>query len=203
MNLLEWWNFMFLVPLVSGLLLGLGIAVTGFGAGGGEVEATADMAGDASESPPALAGFFGLSQGIPLSIMLPILLVFSGLSGLLLNSILSPWLSPVVFVPLSLLGSLLIGGPGAQGVAYLLRRTLYPSPRTRHDLVGRLGRVVHRVSTTSGTLHVRDAMGSIHRLPCRTAQGLLAPGQEVVIVAYDTDQRIFWVEAHGDTRRDG
>jgi hypothetical protein len=125
-NLLEWWNFMFLVPLASGLLLGLGVAVTGFGAGGGEVEAAPDLA-DNGPDAPALTGFFGLSQGIPLSIMLPILLVFSGLSGLLLNSFLSPRLSPVVFVPLSLLGSLLLGGPGAQGVACLLRRTLYPA----------------------------------------------------------------------------
>jgi hypothetical protein len=62
---------------------------------------------------------------------------------------------------------------------------------------------VHQVSAASGTLHVRDATGSIHRLPYRTVQGLLAPGQEVVIVSYDTDQRIFWVEAQGDTRRDG
>jgi len=55
-NPLEWWNFTFLVPLASSLLLGLGAAASGFGAGGSEVggEAAADTAGNGAESPSAL-----------------------------------------------------------------------------------------------------------------------------------------------------
>ena len=45
MVLLEWWNFMFLLPLASGLLIGVAIAVTGIGADVGDV-GDADM-GDA------------------------------------------------------------------------------------------------------------------------------------------------------------
>lgn len=45
-------------------------------------------------------GFFGFGRGLPLSVLLPILLVAWGAAGLLFNGVLSPFL-PLLFAPLS------------------------------------------------------------------------------------------------------
>ncbi len=221
-NLLEWWNFMFLVPLLSGLLIGLAVVVTGIGAG----EADADLEVDADLEPsfsattaeaemvdadtdtPALGkilGFFGLGQGVPLSVMLPILLVMAGLMGLLLNSALSSlWPNPWFFAPVSLVASGLLAGIAAQGIARGLGRLLSPKSTAirRVDLVGQTGRAIYPITAQKGTAHVRDSSGMIHRLNCRSHRGQIPAGTDVLIVEYDSEKRVFLVEAYALSRKE-
>jgi hypothetical protein len=206
--MLEWWNFMFLLPLVSGLALALGVALVGAGFGGGEdggAEASAgeELGGEQEASEDGGKGllqflsFFGFGRGLPLSVLLPILLVSWGIAGLLLNGLLSAFLAPLVFAPLSaLLGF---------GLASLLGRALAggfsrlfgggeTATRTG-GLVGCVGTAVFTVKPDEGTANIRDPFGNIHRIACRVPEGeaSIAPGGEVLVTAFEARDHVYYV----------
>jgi len=207
LNLLEWWNFMFILPLVTGLVLAFALALTGavgeFGDADGDIADAdaddADGAGNLSSAVGQVLGFFGLSQGVPLSVMLPILFVSQGLAGILLNRVLSVFLPlAIIFAPISLALSILLAAIIGQSLVKTMRRLFISktSSVTSKGLVGSLGKVVYAVSPTGGVVHVKDRYGNIHRLTCRTYPDsqTIKSGLEVLVLEYLPKQGIYYVE---------
>lgn len=233
--LLEWWNFMFLLPLVSGLVIGVGIAASGAIADLGDADmrdadlgdtdmGDADLgnvdAGDISTGDvdidiaeldleadvgnetdlsvfAQILSFFGLGQGVPLSVMLPILLMSGGLSGLLLNSLLATFISPaVIFAPFSMLGSFLLSAFTGQGLAGILRKALKgkPSSIKSGGLIGLEGKGVYALTESGGVAHVKDPFGNIHRIACKTEGVLISAGEAVLVRSYDAQTSTYIVE---------
>ncbi|MCA9839603.1 MAG: DUF1449 family protein [Trueperaceae bacterium] len=205
---LEWWNFMFLLPLVAGLLIGIALVATGalaevsaeLDAGdlsdGGELE-PGDAEGETGESAVAqVLSFFGLGQGIPLSVMLPLLFMTGGLSGLVLNMLISKLFPvPVVFATVSLFGSFFLSAFIGQGLASVLRG-LFKARVTAIDsagLIGLEGQAVYAISNIQGVAHVKDPFGNIHRISCRSALPIEA-GMPVQVKDYDSKTGAYLVE---------
>jgi len=225
LNLLEWWNFMFILPIVSGLVLAFALSLTGavgesgdadgeFGEFGnadgdfGDANTDAEFGDDGHGSEHSTSaigqvlGFFGLGQGIPLSVMLPILFLSQGLSGILLNRVLAGFLPlPAIFAPISLAISILLAAIIGQGLGKAMRPLFVgkSSSITSKDLLGSLGKVVYTVSPTGGVVHVKDRYGNIHRLSCRGYPNSkkISPGSEVLVLEYLPKKGIYYVE-HSD-----
>lgn len=210
-SLLEWWNFIFLLPLATGLLLGVAFTFTGAGADGselgdGEAAEHPDLLAEAEtpegQAPSALSqllSFFGLGRGVPLSVLLPVLLITGGMTGLLVNSVLYPLIRhglPVALMSstLSLLTSGLIGQSVARTLSRFLR--VKPSASYKGGLVGLVGKSVYPISKDGGVIHVKDRAGSIYRLSARSYGGAIAAGQTVLLIEYDPKSKSYLVEPY-------
>jgi membrane protein implicated in regulation of membrane protease activity len=62
------------------------------------------------------------------------------------------------------------------------------------DLVGREATVITRITPTSGSADVRDASGSLHRIPAKTESGEITRGEKVLVVNFDEEKSTFVVE---------
>lgn len=256
MSLLEWWNFIFLLPLVSGLIIGVGIAATGavadlgdadlgdadadmgeadmgdvdadvdmgdvavgdvamadadvgdadigdadmgsadIGIDIGDADADADADGDNSNIFAQALSFFGLGQGVPMSVMLPILLIVNGASGLLINQLLEPWLKlPLLFFPFALGVSFFLTAFLGQSLANLLRRVLKGKASSigSSGLVGATGKAVYAINEQSGVAHVKDPFGNIHRISCHSDIPI-ASGTPLVVLRYHEGSKRYLVE---------
>lgn len=230
MALLEWWNFIFLLPLVSGLVIGMGIAATGAVADLGDADigdadadigdadmgdvdadvevgsevgstdvAIGDADADADNSSNIFAqalSFFGLGRGVPMSVMLPILLIVNGASGLLMNQLLEPWLKiPLLFSPFALGVSFFLTALLGQNLASLLRRMLKGKVTSigSSGLVGATGKAVYAINQQSGVAHVKDPFGNIHRISCHSDIPI-ASGTPLVVLRYHEGTKRYFVE---------
>lgn len=194
--LLQWWNFIFALPLVLGLLLGL--IVVGTGIAGSEGETDNDADGDVDSESPIfrLLNFFGIGQGVPLLVMLPILFVIWGVVGLLLNQILA---MPQLFV-VTLVISVLTTAYAGQGLSKLMTRIFKDNTQavSSQSLVGMTGNVVYGVTATGGVVHVRDKSGNIHRVVCRSLESeTIDPNEEILVVDFDEKARVYYVMPYG------
>ena len=146
---------------------------------------------------------------VPLSILLMILLMCWGAIGFAVNSytraehpqVARPW---VLSIPIALLGSVLVTKllAGAVGRYVPLNETY---ARRRHELLGSRGEVVLPVDRNFGMVAVRDARGERFQLSCRLESGdrTIAKGTPVTLVAYNADERLFYViESEFDGARD-
>jgi membrane protein implicated in regulation of membrane protease activity len=61
-------------------------------------------------------------------------------------------------------------------------------------LSGRTGKVVYTVDSDSGTIHVRDTHGTLHRVRARSQYGALETGTEIVVLGYDPQQQVYEVD---------
>jgi hypothetical protein len=214
-SLLEWWNFIFLLPLATGLILGVAIALSGAGADGGETGSGEFGDGDtdhpdlatesevpAGQTPSVLSqllSFFGLRRGVPLSVLLPVLLVTGGMTGLLINSILYPLIrSGLLVAIISSAFSLLISGFIGQSIARTLSRFLsHKQPASfKGGLVGLVGKSVYPISEVGGVIHVKDQAGSIHRVTARSYDSAIGAGQSVLLIEYDAQSKSYLVEPY-------
>lgn len=191
-TILQWWNFIFALPLVLGLLLGLIVVATGVAGSEGDTDNDAD--GDVDSDSPIfrVLNFFGIGQGVPLLIMLPILFVIWGVVGLLFNQLLA---MPQLFV-VTLLMSLLTTAYAGQGLSKLMRRIFKDTSQTvsSESLVGMMGSVVYAVSATGGVVHVRDKSGNIHRVVCKSLESeTIEPNEEILVVDFDDKSRVYYV----------
>lgn len=207
-SLTEWWNFIFALPLGVGLLLGAGFALGGLIDVGGD-DADSDGADDAdgdSDDHEAfwshLLHWFGIGMGVPLTLLIPVLLMAWGLAGLIANRSLEPWLRlPSLYFPISLvmaLGAAMLTGRFA---TFLVRKMGIfdetPAP-TRHDLIGCSGYAVFPINEREGVANVKSRTGDIHRITCKTPHGhpLIPAGTELIVVEYNNESGDFLVEAH-------
>ncbi len=208
---LEWWNFMFLLPLIGGLTVALALVATGAFADiaadvdsgdladGGELDSDGESDEMGENAISQILSFFGLGQGLPLSVMLPLLLMTGGLSGLIFNSVFASFIKPpMIFASLSLVASFGLSAFVGQGLAKLMRKLLKEKPSSirSSDLIGLEGRAVYAITEASGVAHVKDPYGNIHRISCRALAGhreILA-GEPLTIKDYDSSSGAYLVE---------
>jgi membrane protein implicated in regulation of membrane protease activity len=191
-TLLQWWNFIFALPLVLGLLLGLVVVATGLAGGDGEADSDNDADVDTQSPVFRVLNFFGIGQGVPLLVMLPILFVIWGVVGLLFNQL----LTVPQFLIISILISLLTTAYAGQGLSKLMKRIFKDTSQAvdSESLVGMMGNVVYAVTEAGGVVHVRDKSGSIHRVVCRSLeQETIQPNEEILIVDFDEKARVYYV----------
>ncbi len=175
-------------------------------ADGGDLPVHADHAGpgDATGAHHTHAGGpFGAAAsllapisggGAPITIVLQSLVLCSTLTGLSLHRALG--VGSVAALVWSLPVSLLVGGACTRAISGVFRRVLRAqrsSAVASGGLVGRRGRVVFRVDAHSGTIHLRDQHGTLHRLRARAGQGVIEAGSEVVVDRYDPDGKRYEV----------
>ncbi len=219
-SLMEWWNFIFALPLAVGLLLGVLFVLTGFidtgdlsggdhtDAHGGDAHAGGEHHAettDGSDDHHSLLDFvkvFGIGTGVPITVLLPTLMMVWGLVGLGMNQLLQPLLKlPALYAPLS--AGLAIGGMALFGqfAGALARRLgLFDTTRapTRHDLVGCSGHAVYSITETEGTANIKSHTGDILRVSCRTAPGQppIPAGTELLVIGYNEAEGDYIVEPH-------
>jgi hypothetical protein len=221
MFILEWQYLIFALPmLAAGLYVVL--MTVGFAWGGdGDLDAGHDVHVDVGHDVPGDAGHdvtgggghdaesghggqgphvnvlgraFGLLGvgKVPTSISGLSICFIWGATGLLLNV----WLGVEDMLRIILLAALaaVIGARGvAEGLALLLpREESYHTPKA--DLVGQVGEVLYEVTTTSGTVRLRDPSGNLLDLDCRIQDGAgLKAGTKVVLQEYEPTADVFFV----------
>ena len=218
-----WWNLPFLVLLgLVGVFLALQvIGLAGFAAEGDhDADGSADAGGDHDTDTDGLTfsgalAFFGVGR-VPLMVLLFALFIFTGFTGIILNSLgylhyggnYPAWL----FAPVSL-ASLAVGLTAMRLSSRLLVRLFDIGARgatAKHELSGKLGVVASpTLGQTFGEIRVRDARGNELLVHARIEGGEtpLRLGDEVVLVDYDPQTELFlasslpktWV----DLARDG
>jgi hypothetical protein len=184
---LEWYNFIFLAPLLAGVAMAVLVVATGSvghgDAGDGDNASHADAHdghGDADDGKGFdILGWFGIGRGVPLSLMLPVLLCAFGLAGLTFDVLLEPvFRLPALYAPVAALGgvfaSSLVGRAFAQGFVRFVDVNRKTSIRGAVDLVGCTGSTVFEVDTQNGAANIKDAFGNIHRVSVRSKTPLQA-----------------------------
>jgi len=222
MALLEWQNLLFLIPIVLGALDLLMTALTGLGASEGadihgdvdadmvggfdhgfdagadagldhDADAGHDVAhGGAGHVLPAVLDFFGVGR-VPLSILVMCYCFVWGATGLASLTLLGTakvW----VAVAIAAASAVLI----TRQVAYGLSRIM-PTFETHHtpqrELVGLRGRVLYRVTETSGVVRLRDERQSLRDVECRVRpnEAPLPADAPVVLLRYEPGTKVFLV----------
>jgi hypothetical protein len=66
---------------------------------------------------------------------------------------------------------------------------------SRMELVGSLGKTVFSTGTSTGTVDIRDHIGTVHRVQakCEDGQECISAGTEVMIIDYDEDDKRYIV----------
>jgi len=167
-----------------------------------DVDADADADHDADtdaeqEAPvsPALAGMSWLGVGkVPLSIVLMVLLLTWGGTGLLCNLLLLPRgaTATAVSVPMAFLAAILV----THWVSWFIGRYLplyETTAKRRHALLGATGEAIFPIDQRFGMASVRDDTGDLYQVPCRADNQPIPKGSTVKLVSYNGKQGIFYV----------
>ncbi len=222
-QLLEWWNFLFALPLVVGIVLSAGLLFTAVGSSAGEAddgsaegETTEAESSDADshdlnkshahhhDDPTAfvwkILQIFGIGMGVPLTVLFPVLMIFWGAIGLTVNGLLQPLLkTPTLFLPLSVVASLVGMALIGRTTGLLVRRfRLLGEERapTRYDLVGCTGQAVFTIDSQQGVANIHARSGDIVRVSCRTLPGQppIPAGTPVLVAQYNERTNEYIVE---------
>jgi len=178
----------------------------------GDVEADHDLehesAGEMPGGSPISAALQWLGVGrVPLSILLMVLLLAWGWTGVITNFLLGSHMSAarhVIFVsvPVATVASLFVTRALAGAIARWLP-LCDTTARRRHELLGCIGPATFAVDERFGMAAVRDTTGDLYQVPCRVSAGQAAipKGSPVKLVAYSGKQGIFtvtpWPQNHG------
>ena len=216
---LAWHDLMFALPLAIGIAMAAGVALGGLhgqqgdtdtGHGdAGHADAGHDLHHDAhsvdlnlpnqpARRPLGRALWILLGLGrVPLSLVMMVGPLLFGATGWILNAILATVIAaPHVYVWLSLAGATIVSLLATGVLAHLIGRwlPLNESFSTRNeDLVGCVGHLVHAASPITGLAHVHDRRGNLQQVQCRTEDGALAKGAEVLLVSFDDRTQRFIV----------
>ncbi|MCA9879811.1 MAG: DUF1449 family protein [Thermomicrobiales bacterium] len=192
MELLEWWNLIFLLPASAAVLYVLLLAVgalpfddLGLHLDAGTGHFDHDGPGDHD-----LLGILGIGR-VPISI---VLISFSLLWGVIgwfaTRAFQSVWPAPGVFIWPSLLVAL-VGAAGlTRGMANLLGRVM-PGTETygvgARELIGRMAETRYPISASAGSVQVYDQHGALHEVPARvlTGEAVIPAGARVVLWRFD------------------
>jgi hypothetical protein len=203
---LEWWNFMFLAPLLAGVAMAVLVVITGgFDSGhhadgsdaddGSSHSDHADDIGDGDADGDDnhgfdLLGWFGIGKGVSLSLMLPVLLCTFGLAGLTLDVALEPVLRlPALYAPIAALGAVFAASLAGRNFAKAFikfsdvnRKT---SIKSGADMVGCMGSAVFSINAVGGAANIKDRFGNIHRVVAKTQGSSIAPNASVKVIAVE------------------
>jgi Protein of unknown function (DUF1449) len=197
---LEWQNFLFLAPLITGLLMAVLVVATG-AIGDGDSPDVDDMSDADDASGFDVLGWFGIGKGVPFSLMLPVLLCTFGLVGYSLELlILEPVLrSAIIYAPIAVLGALfgssIVGRGFAKGFVKFTDANRKTAVKTSADFIGCFGTTVFEVDSSNGAANIKDGFGNIHRVVARAKNGI-ASNKPVRVVAVENS--IFLVEEQHD-----
>jgi hypothetical protein len=201
---LEWYNFLFLAPLLAGVVMAVlvvatgAVGVDGDGHDGHDGHDPHDMHDGDEGKGFDILGWFGIGRGVPLSLMLPVLLCTFGLAGLTFDVLLEPVLRlPVIYAPIAALGGLfassLVGRAFAKAFVKFADVNRKTSIRGATDLVGCEGTTVFEVDATNGAANIKDNFGNIHRVSVRSKTHLKA---NLPVHVVSADNGIYLVEEH-------
>ena len=186
MELLEWWNLIFVLPALVAVLYILLLAV-------GAVpmhDIGMDFHVDGDGGDHDFLNFLGLGR-VPLALVLVTFCMLWGVIGWFANKAFGAlWPEPSRFIWPSLaaafVGAALVTTGLSRGLGRLIPRSMQPSTGAR-DLVGRLAESRYPISAASGTVQVYDQFGNLHEVAARVLPGEapIAPGQRVILWRYD------------------
>ena len=213
MELLQWWNLVFLLPAVAALLYLLLLAFGALPAEGhdGDVHVEPgphvevhgahieihpsdlpDDIGHGADTDPfrGALGLIGVGR-IPLSLVLMSFFFLWGFFGWVANQVFSSVLPlPALFIWPSLAVALVGAGAFTRFLAVRLGRVM-PSTESygasSSELVGRIADVRYALTETSGTVQLYDRYGTIYEVPARVMPGEspIPSGARVVLWRYD------------------
>ena len=215
MELLQWWNLVFLLPAVAALLYLLLLALGALPAEGGDGDLDVEPGlhvevhgahieihphdaiddiphGEHHDSDPFRGALSLIGVGrIPISLVLMSFFFLWGFFGWAANLLFSSVLpSPALFIWPSLIVALLGSGFFTRFLAMGLGR-LMPSTESygasSSELVGRIADVRYALTETSGSVQLYNQYGSIYEVPARVMPGELPipSGERVVLWRYD------------------
>jgi hypothetical protein len=216
MSWLAWWNVLYLIPGVAGLML---VFLSAIGVGHGH-DMDHDMDHDADgghdhdhdqdhghEQDQHSSGAKGHVGGgghgllsllgfgrVPFMIFLTMLLLFFAFIGFGLNQLLAGRFPVAVFFPISLacagLGTVVLTGALSRVVARLVpKEESYAASYDR--LNGQMGKVILLTSTSEGYAQIRDKVGNLLELRCQELNGKpLRKDQAVLVAAFDSEKRV-------------
>lgn len=215
MELLQWWNLIFLLPAFAALLYLMLLALGALPAEGGHGDVHLepglhveihgahieihpgdmpdDFGHDAGHDTDPFRGALSLIGvgRIPLSLVLMSFFFLWGFFGWVGNQVFGSLLpSPALFIWPSLAVALIGAGAFTRLLAMRLGR-LMPSTESygasTRELVGRIADVRYAVTETSGTVQLYDAYGTMHEVPARVMPGepAISAGERVVLWRYD------------------
>ncbi len=227
MQLLEWWNLIFelpfLVSFIIVLIMAMGMVPVGEGSGEADHDVHADLsheidhgiahdvdheagaegdhaAGETNHHGPMpfLQVFTLLGIGkVPMALILMSLSVIWGFVGWTSNQLLSNLISPILFVPISILLALVCAFVFTRYLALFFSR-LIPSVEsyamTHERLLGKGGEARYAISDTFGEALVRDRYGQLHQVTCRTLPGNdpIPSGSRIFLYQYDSEHDLFY-----------
>jgi hypothetical protein len=220
MDLLQWWNLIFILPAVAALLylllLSLGVApIEGHGADvevhldpGVELDIN-DVHADAhpgdlpgnitSDTDPMRSALSLIGIGrIPLSLVLMSFLFLWGFFGWVANQVLSGVIaSPALYIWPSLAVALIGAGAFTRVIAMRLGR-LMPATESygagAREFVGRIADVRYALTESSGAVQLIDTFGSMLEVPARVMPGesVIPAGERVVLWRYDVGEGAYF-----------
>jgi hypothetical protein len=187
-ELLEWWNLIFLLPALAAVLYVLLLAVGAAPVDDAGFDFDADVDGDGGHD---LLSVLGLGR-VPLSLILVSFCMLWGIIGwFAMRAFSTIWPEPGTFIWPSLAAALLGAAILTRVMTSLLGRIM---PRTEsygagaQELVGRLAEARYAITTTGGTVQVYDQHGSLHEVPARVVPGdaPIPAGARVILFRYDS-----------------
>jgi membrane protein implicated in regulation of membrane protease activity len=207
---LAWQNLVFLIPLVFGILLMLG-ALLGF-----DSHAEADVGHDVGHGAEHDAGhdahhdhdggalkaalsILGVGR-IPLMLLCTLMALFFGLTGYFMNvaiapALKSPWVYFWISFAVAFVAMVALTGLMARVIGRVMPKTVLHKVDDA-DLEGRVGRLAVPADDASGFVDVRDSIGNMHRVRCRTEKDPLPTGSEVLLIEYEASSRTYVVQPH-------
>ncbi len=225
---LEPQNLIFIISLGFGILLVLG-AVLGFIGHDADHDVDHDIEGDhdvghdtehdhdtdneRGHNPLAVApagegnersffsrlfSYIGIGR-VPVTIILMIMSMVFGCTGLIVNAALQSLVSVYVYAPVSFavasLVSFFLTGKIARGLNRVMPMTETHNVR-KQDFVGTTGTLLLPADQKFGLARVLDSKGGVYDIAVRTENGELPKGIEILIIDYDQEQDCFTVEAN-------
>jgi hypothetical protein len=205
MDLLQWWNLIFLLPAVAALLYLLLLSLGAIPAEGHDIDAGdvghVELHGhfDHPDSDPFHGALNLIGVGrVPLSLILMSFAFLWGFFGWLGTRVFGTFLTPPeLFVWPSLLLALVGAGVFTRVLASGLGR-LMPGTESygaeARELIGRIADVRYPLTETAGTVQIYDQHGSMHEVPARVLPGEAAipAGTRVVLWRYDEQDRAYF-----------
>ena len=191
LSILTWQNLVFYIPLVLGVLLGLGLFLGGAhepDGHAGSLHGEHSLEGDHSHSLGWASSLLGVGR-VPLTIVWMLASLVFGAAGVIVTTLLAslrlhPWLGFFISLVSAFTAMVTVTGWAAR----FLQRVL-PTQETyrvsRHDFAGCTGVVLLPTDERSGYAQVKDPEGNVHNVRCRAVDGALPKGAPILVVTYD------------------
>ncbi len=204
-----WHSFVFVLPILLGLVLLFGSAFGLHDIWGDfdvdldadadvdvDADADADADGDHDLDAASLLSLLGVGR-VPLALLITTSLFCFGGTGMAVLRVALDSLSPGWALGLALAVAL-VTTPIATGVLARVVARFVPATETYagelHELIGSTGKAELEVGRGFGIVSIVDTGGAQFKVRCRTEAGTIAKGEAVLVTDYDESRGEFVVE---------